>query len=81
MLERRLPGSKLYRLEVSGDECGTPRTIEFAAEGRESAFCAAQRYGSGQDIRVFEDGRSLGCLRLAVGHGFWMIAPELARAF
>lgn len=69
MQRQDFPGTKLYRLELSDDGLGSVRTIEFAADGMESALHAAQRHGSGRDITVFENGRPLARLRLAAGHG------------
>lgn len=71
-------GSKLYRLELAGTPGGPGRTIEFAAEGRESAFQAVQRQGGGQDVAVFEDGLPLARVRYSRRHGFWTIAGKRA---
>lgn len=75
MGELKRPGSKLYRLEMEGDGPGSPRVIEFEAEGPEAALLAIERHAGGRVAGVFENGRPLGSVRQAAEHGFWTIAP------
>lgn len=63
-----------YRLVLSEDGTGVPRTIEFEAPGPEVALYMAQQQCRGREAEVLEDGRSLGRVRMAAG-GFWRLSP------
>lgn len=68
-----------YRIVLQDDGKNCERTVEFDAAGAESALINAQRYCDGREAELFEDGRSLGRLRLHANAGFWTVNPPGAR--
>ena len=73
----RHPGRRHYRLVVDEGLRAQWRSIEFEADGPQSALLAADRLGAGQEVAIFEDGRPLARVRMVEGAGCWVINPPL----
>lgn len=67
-----------YRLVLSDDGEGLPRTIEFEASSPDSALYLAQQQCRGRGAELFEGARSLGRIQCVPRAGYWVLSPSRA---
>ncbi|MBO9516448.1 MAG: hypothetical protein J7493_00120 [Porphyrobacter sp.] len=74
--EAQSVGTHVYRLRLLDEHGGESRDIEFEASDAEVALRMAHQYCGRRKVQLLEDGRKLADLRLASGHGFWIISEH-----
>ena len=68
-----------YDLMLDACQDAPPGCVQMHAGYCDAVFGWATRHASGCKVEVFEDGASLGGLRLDADNGFWTVYPRSGR--